>query len=238
MARERGAVKRVLTVLHHLDSDGVANAFPLLADRLSVSTLAGIGAVADSIEAIVLNPKSQSPTAVAPSVARQFIALLEQPADREAIRAFLRRHREIVVRASGSYGPQIVWEPPLGSHIADYAAGEVWPSANRVVWKVMLLGPQATFATDRAAMIKQIDRWAAEAESLRAWVRSHLREARTTLDEIGGDLEIIVAMGRRPEPQTSVAQWFRAYNDEQFDVRIRTYDWLIDAALTIEEFSK
>jgi hypothetical protein len=41
-------------------------------------------------------------------------------------------------------------------------------------------------------------------------------------------------MGRRPEPRTPIAQWLRAYNDAQFDLRVRTYDWLIDAALTLE----
>jgi hypothetical protein len=238
MARERNDIKRVLPVLHHLDADEVADAFPLLADRLSVSTAAGIGSIADAIEIIVLNPQSQSPTSVAPSVARQFIALLEQNTDRAAIRAFLRRHREIVVRASGMSEPQIVWEPQLGSQIADYAVGEIWRSVSRVVWRVMLLGPQAPFACDREPMIEQIDPWVAEAESLRTWVRSHLREARMTLDEIEGDFDIVIAMGRRPEPETAVAQWLRAYNDEQFDLRVRTYDWLIDAALTLEEGSK
>lgn len=233
MAREERGVKRVLPVLHELEPADVADAFPLLGDRLSVSTSAGMSAVADVIEKTVLDPRNQSPASTSPTVARQFIALLEQRASRDDIRAFLRSHREIVI--GGGTVETLTWEPHLGEEAADYATGQQWRSVSRFIWTVTLLAPQDPFGTDNAAMTAALDAWVHRGEAMRSWVSSHLREARETLEEIEINFPIVIVMGRRPQPHSPAAQWLRAYNDAQFDVRIRTYDWLIDAALALEE---
>ena len=69
MAIEEDGYKVILPVWHQLDRKTLALYSPILADRLAADTKQGIAAVADEIIRVVLNPSSESPSGISPTIA-------------------------------------------------------------------------------------------------------------------------------------------------------------------------
>ncbi len=233
LALEEDGVKRVLPVWHDIDRAGVAAAFPLIADRLAGSTAGGLEALAVSIAGIVLDPKHSSPASTVSSPGRRLVAQFERDPSGRAVRDFL-QSEERIIRAA--FGPvdSIVWSPVLGSHSADLAIAEHWVSASRMIWSIVILGRADSPLSDGVTIDADVDVLAGRLEAIRKWMAGNLAEARDVLDEVETGFQGMIITGRRPPPGSSVAAVLRDYNDMQMDVRVRTYDWLVDAAFKME----
>ena len=61
----------------------------------------------------------------------------------------------------------------------------------------------------------------------RSWIMQNIAYARTLLPDISPSFTGIVVMGRRDALGTS-APALAAYNDSLLNVRVRTFDWILD----------
>jgi hypothetical protein len=55
--------------------------------------------------------------------------------------------------------------------------------------------------------------------------------ARRKLPDISPDFLATIVIGRRASLNDDEIKAFREYNDSAYDVEVRTYDWLVEAAL-------
>ena len=232
LALEEDGIKRILPVWHDIDRAGAAAAFPLLADRLAGNTVDGIPSLASALAAVILDPRHADAMA-SPSPARRLLMQLEQHPDAAAIREFLQSEKSIVHSVFGS-ADSLMWSSSFGPHSVDLALSEDWVSASRVIWKLILLGPADIPLTEDGVIHSGIESLTARTDTMRGWISDNLREARQVFDEIEPGFTAYVICGRRPAPHSMVADVLRAYNDSLFDVWVRTYDWLVDAALKVE----
>lgn len=100
---------------------------------------------------------------------------------------------------------------------------------------MVILGPVAARLTDNdedprpAAELRRLIR---EADAVHAWVNDNLGVARKVLPDLRTDSDISIVFGRRT-PTSYNSHWLAELNDSLLSVRIRTYDWLIEAAANL-----
>jgi len=235
LALEEDGVKRVLPVWHDVTHSEAAAAFPFIADRLAGSTAGGLPALAATIASIVLDPRHQSPATVDPPPSRRLVSHLEEHPDPASIRQFLQRNSSLI-EALFRHCDSVVWSPVFGELSLDLAVAEAWRSASRTIWSLVVLGRADEALTNAAGEISPaIVALTERVQAIRAWIATHLEDARQVLDEIETGFSAAVIVGRRPPPDSTAADVLRSYNDQFFDLRVRTYDWLIDAALKAED---
>jgi hypothetical protein len=66
---------------------------------------------------------------------------------------------------------------------------------------------------------------------IRGSVAKDLRGAREKLRDITPDFRATIVLGRRVSLSDYDIKAFRDYNDSAYDLEVRTYDWLVEAAL-------
>ena len=228
--RESGA-EVVIPVLHGIDEQVLYERYPLVADRIWLSTGDGLEQVAASVVRVVFSKGAGSPSQAVPTVRRRFLDLLEGSPDVGDVRAFLGHHPTIVTRALGVGGePLVVWSPPLGDHEADVCVGQLMATAGRHAWNIVSLGPVDGPLIDPGGdALPAIEGRVADIKALRRWISANLSAARTSLPDVTAEFWGTVVAGRRAmtdEEKTRLAE----YNDLLMGSRIRTYDWLVDHA--------
>lgn len=237
MALEEGGHKVILPVWHQIDRSVLVEYSPILADRLAANTADGIHSVAAAIVRVVLQPGSGSPSEEAPTVAIRLSRLLEGAPDTQAIRSFLAAHPDILHMAGVSDATSVLtWRDsvtvPDGAEqlIPDLCVGKLWPTRGRRLWEVFLFEPpaQSLFGPSddpAASLLEAVDRIAA----FRLWVGSNLAAARQLLPDVAPTFFATIVAGRRSgEPR--FRDRLGRFNDSLVGVRLRTYDWLIEAS--------
>lgn len=237
MALEEDGHKVILPVWHHIDRSVLMEYSPILADRLAVNTADGIPTVAAAIVRVVLQPGSGSPSELTPTVAIRLSRLLEGVPDTQTIRWFLAAHRGIFEMAGVSdAGSLLTWcdnvtvpESAEGL-IPDLCVGKLWPTRGRRLWEVFLFEPPAQplfgpYDDPAAFLLEAVDRIAA----FRQWVSGNLAAARQLLPDVAPNFFATIVAGRRSGEAQSADRLGR-FNDSLVGVRLRTYDWLIEAS--------
>jgi TIR domain len=238
LAREVDGRPVVLPVWHRLDGKEILSQSPMLADKVAANTRDGIEAVAAKITAVVFDPGRAGR---AGTLAGRFSDLLQASAvigeADPVITAFLRRNRAIIARATGDIRRAgVLADIRLGHHQIHFAAAKVITTSMLWQWQLIMLGPVASpFATASGAQITAapaLARLVGEADAIHRWMSRHIAEAREVLRDVRPDSEMTIVYGLRSQAREH-ASWLADYNDLQFNSRVRTYNWLLEAAAQV-----
>jgi len=233
MAREEAGHKVILPVWHQIDKLTLVEYSPILADRLAGNTADGIEAVARQIAAVVLDPSNKCPCVLAPTVKRRLINLLDRSPDPSEVRDFLSTHPEVVERPLGAHGEntRLEWSVRLGQFTADFCVGTYWATKGRWTWSIVTLATTSCpLFIESYKPVPSVVEAVSKFESLRNWVQTNLLSSREALPDLSPEFDGIVVAGRRARLTALESELLARYNDLLFGVRVRTYDFLIDAA--------
>ena len=221
--------RRLVTVLHDIDARQVATHSPLLADRVSVSTAAGIADVAAEISAAVAALED------APSrrggLAATLAGIVEGGPVPDAVAAFLTCNRTVLKRALGfnDYYDMRTPSPQRSGLAVDLiAGGDTVRNITLRRWRYFRFLSAVADPNDPQTLATVVR----DARELDAMIRA--LPPRWSPDDPGGLVEdwyhsAVVVVSRREQLQS---EFRRAVLSQQTDrVRIRSYDWLLDACL-------
>jgi hypothetical protein len=229
--------KVILPVLHGIDNGLLMQHSPLLSDRVAASTEQGLDAVAMAIVRAVLQPGSGSPSEASPGLAIRLSRLLEGAPDRTAITTFLAAHQVILDRAGASHPRALlVWRDSLTPHssldglMPDLCVGNLWPTSRRRVWDAFLF-EQATepLFEPSGESSQELKEAVSRLSAFRTWVTRDLAAARQLFPDIAPNFFGTIVASRRSINAIDAAR-LASFNDSLIGARVRTYDWLIEAA--------
>jgi hypothetical protein len=259
-AREVEGRRVVLPIWHSVEEATVREFSPILADTVSANTAQGIDHVAKSILDAIFAPTSDSPSAKNPSVARRLIEMLEAGPMKEDFVDFLRFHllqrgrylgwggrlvlekHEFYGIEFDAYAPYVghgcslrlvsfteVWQDPFDEGQAVGTGPSIRHEIQRIVAGIKSIKQQ--FAIDKEAQSKLRDFVIAQygGKDMEFWPVSYWEELESEVPE----LHFFVFAGRRSTIDESAARhesWSKLLNENR-DVTIKTYDFLIDAFL-------
>lgn len=235
MAQEDGVTRTVLPVLHGIDIATVATHYPLLTDRMFCRTSGGLDSVADEIVQAVLKQGSDSPSQLSPTLGRRFLTLLDEGHDLVKLRQFVSHHPAITLAAIGG-GPKSIVRvsPNIGGFTPDLCASVFQPTLGRHAWRIIVLGTSSRELFDAKGELVCSLRHTLEAlESLRTWIPANYEAARSVLPGVTADFQAFVVAGRRTGMASEDRKKLEELTDALMGISLRTYDWLVDAALTL-----
>lgn len=235
IAMERGGRPVILPVWHGLDHYALAERLPLMADRLAADTSDGIGPVATMIAGVVL-AAAGAPSVDRPTVGRRLAELVDS-GNVVALRGFLEHHPTVMRCAFGRDSRAVRSDIRFGDTTIDLCVGSFWTSTTTWRWRAVVLGP-----VDRVPVLAD-GRESAElavavgrVRAASAWVAKSGPSAGAPLTGLRlGDFDAVVLMSRRAALGEEETAALRRFNDTCRDIDVRTYDWLVDAA--VEEMS-
>lgn len=232
MALEESGHQVIIPVWHKIDRETLLTYSPILADRFASDTVRGIPSVAADIIRVIIDPESGSPAVESPSLARRFIELLNNAPETGAIREFLSAQSAIGERAVN--GTLNRCAAQLDQTILDLCFSRIETSTGSYKWLIVQLDnpSQHPFpnGSDAAASIRQR---VADLEALRRWVSRNIQTARETIGQFNPSFQGFVVAGRRSMLTPADADLLRRYNEELFGITLRTYDWLVEAAVSL-----
>ena len=225
-ALEEDGRSRILPVWHNLDRSALVSYSPILSDRLAGNTGQGFDSLAKDISKVVLSDYS-SPAVKAPSLARRLVKILEDSAGSEEIMGFLTAQTVILESALGGRTLRIEPRVRFNSIVGNLFVGSRILTTGTWRWRLIMLGeisPQENVNSE----LQDIDSRVAQ---IRDSVATGLRNAREKLRDITPDFQAIIVLGRRVSLSDYDIKTFRDYNASAYNVEVRTYDWLVEAAL-------
>jgi hypothetical protein len=239
MAREDGrGGKVILPVWHQIEKEAVASYSPMLADRLATNTRDGIDRVAASIAEVIVDPASGSPAVETPTIAGRLVSTLDSASHPGEIRDFLLAHRRVLGRAFGIYGRQreIRGAVRLDSFELDICVSlDVGATTGTSTWAIVQLGPPSQpLFTDAAAPVAEVVRRVSELEAFRDWASQNTGALDELLPGFGATFKAVVVAGRRALLNDGALDGLRLYKEQSAGTDLRTYDWLLDAAVSLE----
>jgi hypothetical protein len=199
--------------------------------------------VALELIAAILDPKNGSPSAASPGLALRMTALLDGAHELREVTGFLWAHPDIIRTAVGGDGDaSLVWKsdlqapPEVASLIPDVAIGRLWRTTGRRSWEFLVfrepgaqaLNDKGEVSRSTASTIQALAKW-------REWIRTNRRSAAAMFADIALDFPCTVVTGRRENAGAEEKKHLAELNDSMVGVRIRTYDWLIEAAAQLDE---
>jgi len=242
-ALEESGRKVILPVWHQITKSTLAEYSPILADRLATETSRGISSVAADLLAAILDPNSGSSSVIAPGLALRLNPLLDGTHEVSEVTDFLAAHPAIIRTAAGAaQEASILWKSDfqeLGAPanlLPDVAIGELWRSIGRRSWEFLVFRePGAQVLNDRGEVSVPIASTLQALANWREWVRLNRRAVAASFSDIALDFPCTVVAGRRDAGGVDQKQQLAELNDSLVGTRIRTYDWLVDAAAQIDE---
>jgi TIR domain len=232
MAVEESGRKVILPVWHKIDRETLLAYSPILADRLASDTGRGIPSVAADIIQVIIDPRSGSPAVESPSLARRFIEFLNSAPETDAIRKFLSAQAAIGERAVD--GTLSHCAAQLGQTILDLCFLRIEGTTGTHKWLIVQLdSPSQHPFPNRSEAAASIRQKVADLEALRRWVSTNIQTARETIDQFNPSFLGFVVAGRRSMLAPGDVDVLRRYNEELFGITLRTYDWLVEAAVSL-----
>jgi TIR domain len=236
MAREESGRKVILPVWHEINKETLAAYSPMLADRLASNTDRGVKGVAADIVQVIIDPSSGSPAVEAPTLARRFISFLETAPDPRVVREFLAAHSDIAVRAVGGYqyGTEVCSAVRMSNFELDLCVRWFEASTQSPKWVVVQLDrPSNALFEGGSTPIDSVAQRVTEFDAFRRWTSRNPLEANELLPGLGRTFRGIVVAGRRSSLAPGDAERLRRYNEELLGITLHTYDWLVEAAISL-----
>jgi hypothetical protein len=243
IALEESGHKVILPVWHEITKSALAEQSPILADRLAAETSSGISNVAVELLTAMLDPSSGSPSVVAPGLALRLNSLLAGVHEIGEVTAFLVAHPDIIRTAVGA-GPDafILWKSDFQSLgaaaklLPDVAIGALWRTTGRRSWQFLIFcEPGTQTLTDEGEVSPRLTGALQAVAGWREWIRSNRRAAAARFTDIALDFPCTVVVGRRDGAGAGQKQRLAELIDSLAEARIRTYDWLVEAAAQLDE---
>ena len=232
MALEEAGHKVILPVWHEIEREALLKYSPILADRLASDTGRGIASVAADIIQVIIDPKNASPAVESPTLARRFIELLNGTSEPNTIRDFLSAHSEIAGRAVG--GSLIRCGVQLDRFVLDLCLMRFEGTTQSHKWLIVQLdSPSQHPFPNRSEPAGSVRQKVGELEALRRWASTNLLKARAALEDFNPSFHGFVVAGRRSLLAPDDIELVRRYNEEMFGITLRTYDWLVEAAVAL-----
>jgi hypothetical protein len=232
LALEDVGHKVILPVWHEIDKDVLRKHSPILADRLAADSSRGIENVAREIIQVIVDPASDSPAVESPSLARRFIQLLEGAAETPPIRDFLRAHPQIVEYAAG--GQLVSCNLSLDNLNLDLTLWKSIGTSATHKWTIVQLVSPLQHPFQQGAEPSAVIRDAvSDLEAFRRRIPQSLQAITRTLPDFNALFQAVVVAGRRSMLTADDRERMRCYNDELFGITVRTYDWLVEAAVSL-----
>jgi hypothetical protein len=225
-ALEEDGVPLILPVWHNVDRAAVVSYSPILADRLAMNTQSGFDYLAKGISKVVLGNRS-SPAVRSPSRARRLLNILDPSTSPQKIKQFLIAQTEILEHALGGGEIAIRSDVSLDVATGDLFLGQRLMTARIWRWHLVMLGKVSGYVS-AGSELELID---SQISQIRSWILANPGNAREKLPDIHPDFRATILIGRRASLSTEEAETFRDYNDSVYDAEVRTYDWLVEAAL-------
>jgi hypothetical protein len=242
-ALEESGRKVLLPVWHGITKADLAKQSPLLADRLAVDTSRGIQAVCWELIGVILDPGSESPSVASPGLAMRLRTLLDGHPDLNEITDFLAAHPAIIRTAVGvDSDASLLWtaDLPVGSGVTDFfpgvAVGDLWRTTRRRSWQFLALRePDVRLLDDNGEVTSSIAGVLDALSAWRHWIRTHRAAAASSFADLTLDFPCTVVAGRRGDEESRFPHQIAELNDSLIGTRIRTYDWLVEAAAQLDE---
>jgi hypothetical protein len=232
MALEELGHKVILPVWHQMTKETLLSHSPILADRLASDTAHGITSVAADITQVILDRGSGSPALEAPTLARRLIELLDGAPEKSAIHAFLAAHPKILQQAAGAALHSCSVQ--MNQIVLDLCLLQREGTTNSHRWFIVQLeSPRLHPFPNGTEPTANITARVAELEALRRWVPGNIQIVRRSLAEFNASFQGVVVAGRRALLTSPQREVLGRYNDERFGVTLRTYDWLVEAAVQV-----
>jgi len=73
------------------------------------------------------------------------------------------------------------------------------------------------------------------AKDIGNWLQSNMATAREVLRDVPTAVLTKVVAGRRPQPGSPAVRTLQNLNDDLIRIQVRTYDWLLDSALSLAD---
>ncbi|GAA2415369.1 TIR domain-containing protein [Streptomyces coeruleofuscus] len=239
VAVERLGVKAILPVWHGIDHATLAKHSPMLADRVAGNTANGIDPLATAISTLVLAEPGGTPAVDTPSVGGRLLDLVRRD-DRAALEEFLAVHPAVLRSALGRSWKEIRRGVRIEDTRIELCVGSFQLTPSTWRWRGVVLGSPSDPPVDQhGAVSEKLHGLAALAARMRSAPsrRNPLRlrdtspDLRPNLPDFKpADFELIAVTGRRNTLGTEQLAALAEFNDLHHGFRVRTYDWLIDAA--------
>lgn len=173
------------------------------------------------------------------SVGRVFIELLNRMPETTEIRDFLSYHPSVMRLALGigsknSKGGwnELLWSVSFDQFNLDCCAQQEWSTVHRIEWHIILLGTlSADLFLSRLKPVQSLADKITLIENLRRYIQSNPWDAHEKLAFIREDFQGVIVTGRRDQLNEATKENLGEYNDILVDIKIRTYDWLVDSAM-------
>lgn len=240
---EESGRKVILPVWHNITKAELAERSPILADRLAAETSRGITSVAVELLAAILDPSSGSPSVASPGLTLRMAPLVDGTHELREVRGFLAAHPDIIRTAAGVAADAcLLWKsdlhapPEAADLVPDLAIGTVWRTTGRWSWEFLVFGePGARVLDDRGNVSVSIANAFGTFVKWREWIRINRRTAATLFADIALDFPYTIVTGRRERAEADERRQIAELTDSLAGIRIRTYDWLSDAAAQVDE---
>jgi hypothetical protein len=229
MALEESGHKVILPVWHQIDRAALAAYSPILADRLASDTRRGMSSVAADIIQVIVHPDSGSPAVESPTLARRFIELLDGGLDTPSVRDFLSAHARITERAVG--GVLVDSGVRVARLSLDLCLVRTEGTTMSRKWLIVQLASPSVRPFSGAEPTRDVTDRVDDLVALRRLIAKDPGLAQGSLQGLTQLFLVLFVgvLGALVPPDDF--EFVRRYNDELFGITLRTYDWLVEAAL-------
>ena len=229
----------VLPVWHGIDKKTLMKYSPLLAGKVGISTTEGIDTVARTIAARLFKPSDDSQKSSS-QIAREFAELLASEGEVNEVVGFVADHPNILMRSLGMYVDSedlFRVAVQLGPHRVDFCTATYQPSIGRLSdYQFVLFGPVNTPLFEGERISEALELTLNRAKEIEIWLHSNRAAVDQLLHDVPTAVLTKVVAGRRPQPGSPVRQSLQSLNEDlNHRIQVRTYDWLLDSALSLAE---
>jgi serine/threonine-protein kinase len=172
------------------------------------------------------------------SISGRFFKLLTSNPDVSELRSFLCKNPQVIERAfAADVNTKILSSISLGGEVLDICIGNLMLTTGQYAWSVLLLGRLS------GDLLGSIEGSVSRLSALRGWILQNLKAAPESLPDFNATFNATVVVGRRTTLSEIVLDRIRTLNEEFnrirtlnedcLRVRVRTYDWLMDIALSL-----
>ncbi|BCZ84344.1 hypothetical protein PTKU64_80190 [Paraburkholderia terrae] len=144
----------------------------------------------------------------------------------------MKAHPEIAKRAVGGSLTTLV--TPIDRFNVDLCAMYLEGTTGKHRWSIIqLAGASEHPFVDGGQLSEGVEARIAELQALRRWVSANASAAEAALPGINSTFHGYVVAGRRSMLNDGDLELVRRVNDELFGITLRTFDWLVEAAVDI-----
>jgi hypothetical protein len=168
--------------------------------------------------------------------------LLDRTHELSEVTSFLAAHSGIIRTAAGvSTDASLLWKSDLPDQavanlLPDLAVGELWRTTSLRSWQFLVFRePGARVLNEGGELSPPVSSALQELKDWREWVQTNRASAAAWFADIELDFPCTVVTGRRDDAVLAQKHQLAELNDSLVGIRIRTYDWLVEAAAQLEE---